>query len=128
MKFSFDKQEKFVCFSIQEDKLNSLMAPELKTEMVLLNAEGFRNIILDMTNVAFIDSSGLSSILIANRLCKNDNGSFVMTCVNESVMKLIKISQLDGILTILPTVSEASDFILIEEIERGLKEDSGDDQ
>ena len=39
-------------------------------------------------------------------------------------MKLIKISQLDGVLNILPTVEEAVDAALLHNIENELKGDS----
>lgn len=124
MKFSIDKQEKYSVFSLEEDKLNSTMAPLLKSEMILLNAEGIRNIIFDMSQIKFVDSSGLSSILISNRLCKNSNGTFVLTGANDVIMRLIKISQLDSILHIVPTLQEAKDLILMEEIERELNDGS----
>ena len=124
MKFGIDKQEKYSVFTLDEDKLNSQMAPLLKSEMILLNAEGIRNIIFEMTQIRFVDSSGLSSILISDRLCKNSNGTFVMTGVSDSVMRLIKISQLDTILNIVPSLQEAKDLVLMEEIERDFNEGS----
>ena len=124
MKFSVDKRDKYSIFKLEEDKLTSQAAPMLKSEMIVLNAEGVRNIIFDMTQIRFVDSSGLSSILIANRLCKNANGSFVLTGVSESVQKLIKISQLDSILTIIPTLQEAIDLVLMEELERDVRDDA----
>ena len=122
MKFGIDKQEKYSVFTLDENKLNSQVAPLLKSEMILLNAEGIRNIIFDMAQIKFVDSSGLSSILISNRLCKNSNGTFVLTNVNDMVMRLIKISQLDTILHIVPTLQEAKDLVLMEEIERDINE------
>lgn len=124
MKFSIDKQEKFSVFTLENEKLNSQIAPLLKSEMILLNAEGIRNIIFDMGSIKFVDSSGLSSILISNRLCKNSNGTFVLTGVNDTVLRLIKISQLDTILQIVPTLQEAKDLVLMEEIERDFNEES----
>lgn len=122
MKFTLDKQEKYCALKIQEDKLNTLVAPQLKSELVLLNTEGARNIILDLSDIRFADSSGLSAILIGNRLCTNVNGTFVLACPQESVLKLIKISQLDNILHILPTIQEAIDFVKMEELERDINE------
>lgn len=124
MKFSVDKKEKYCVFKLEDEKLNTLNAPKLKSELVILNASGVRNIILDLSEVTFVDSSGLSAILIGNRLCKNVNGTFVIAHLNEYVSKLIKISQLDSILNILPTVEEAADFIMLEEEERALKNKS----
>ena len=123
MKFSIDKQEKYSVFTLENEKLNSQIAPLLKSEMILLNAEGIRNIIFDMSRIKFVDSSGLSSILISNRLCKSANGTFVLTGVNENVMKLIKISKLDEVFHIVPTLQEAKDLVMMEEIERDFNDD-----
>ncbi len=121
MKYSIEKKEKYCQMKLEEEKLNTLNAPKLKSELVLLNAEGQRNLVLDLSNVKFVDSSGLSAILIGNRLCKNANGTFVLAELQESVLKLIKISQLDTLLNVMPTVKEGIDFILMEELERDLK-------
>lgn len=123
MKFSADKQEKYCVFKLQEEKLNSVVAPSLKSEMIVLNAEGVRNIIFDMNHIRFVDSSGLSSILIANRLCKNAGGALILCNVSDNVMKLIKISQLDSILTMVPTLTEAVDLAMMNEIERNLTDE-----
>ena len=121
MKFSVEKKDKYCLFKLEDEKLNTLNAPKLKSELVILNAGGVANIILDLSEVTFVDSSGLSAILIGNRLCKNVGGTFVVINLNDYVSKLIKISQLDSILNILPTVEEAVDFILMEDLERSLK-------
>ena len=123
MKFSIDKNEQYTVFSLLEENLNSLMAPLLKSEFIIARNEGIGNFILDVSNVKFIDSSGLSSILTANRLWK-DFGSFVITGVNHpSVKKLIEISRLDSVLEIIPTVQESIDFVMMEELERELNEE-----
>ncbi len=121
MKFSIDKRDKYSLFRLEDEKLNTLNAPKLKSELVVLNASGTKNIILDLSEVSFVDSSGLSAILIGNRLCKNVNGTFVVTRLNEYVAKLVKISQLDSILNILPTIEESVDFVMMEEVERDAK-------
>jgi anti-sigma B factor antagonist len=121
MKFSIDKRDKYSIFKLEDEKLNTLNAPKLKSELVILNAGGAKNIILDLSDVNFVDSSGLSAILIGNRLCKNVSGTFAVAHLNDYVAKLIKISQLDSILNILPTVEEAVDFVMLEEVEREAK-------
>lgn len=121
MKFVIDKQDKYSLLTLQEDNLNSLMAPDLKSEFVFLCNEGVKNLILDLSQVKYVDSSGLSAILTANRLW-SDQGTFVLTgIVHPSVTKLIEISRLSSIFTILPTVEESIDFIFMEEIEKELR-------
>ena len=121
MKFTVDKKETYTIFTVLEEKLNSLVAPELKTELTLLNTNGTKNIILDLGHVKFVDSSGLSAILVGNRLCQGSHGTMVLTQLTDHVNKLIKISQLDTVLNITPTVPEARDLIMMDELMRELQ-------
>ncbi len=121
MKFTVDKHEKYVLIKLNESKLNSLISPQLKSELILCNSEGQRNIILDLSNVKYSDSSGLSSLLVGHRICKNADGTFILTRINENISRLIAISQLDNILSIVATVDEAIDLIFMEEIEKELR-------
>lgn len=120
MKFTLDKKENYTVFALDEMNLNTLIAPDLKSEFVYLYNEGARNIIFDLTNVKFVDSSGLSAILTGNRLWK-DQGTFILTGYHQpSVKKLIEISKLEKILTMVPTLVEAVDYVMMEEIQREL--------
>ena len=121
MKYTIDKQEKYTLITPEEEKLDSILSPQLKSEFVTLNSEGIRNIILDLSKVKYSDSSGLSAILVANRLCSGDEGLLVLCGLTDHVNKLIKISQLDTVLTILPSVQEAIDNVFMHELERNLK-------
>jgi anti-anti-sigma factor len=120
MKFAVEPREKLVIISTNVEKLDALQAPELKSEIVLQNKAGVRNIVLDLSSTRYIDSSGLSAILVANRLCRDANGTCVITGLQEAVKKLIMLSQLESILKITPTVNEAVDLVYMEEVEREL--------
>jgi len=122
MNFTIDKQEKYTSIKVHVEKLDTTVAPELKSELVMLNAQGTKNIIINLEETRYCDSSGLSALLVANRLCKNVNGTFVLTSLQESVSKLVSISQLDTILNITPTLNEAVDFVFMAEVERDLEE------
>ncbi|NJM94438.1 MAG: STAS domain-containing protein [Cytophagales bacterium] len=122
MKFTVDKEEKYTIFKLLEEKLDSTKAPQLKSEFVTLQAEGTRNLILDLSDVRYTDSSGLSAILVGNRTYTENQGKFVMVGVNDHVMKLIQISQLESVLDILQNVEEGMDAVLFDEIEKELNE------
>lgn len=120
MKFSLDKKDRYSVLRLEEENLNSLLAPDVKSEFVFLRNEGVKNLILDMSQVKYVDSSGLSAILTANRLW-NGFGAFVMTNVSHpAVQKLIEISRLQTILNIVPTLSESVDFVMMEELQKEL--------
>lgn len=121
MKYTIDKQEKYCLLRLHEEKLDSNVAPNLKSELITLHAEGIRSIILDLSEVKYTDSSGLSALLVGNRIMQEDSGIFVLACLSDHTMKLIKISQLDSVLNIVPTVEEAVDAVFMHLIERDLK-------
>ena len=121
MKYKIDKEVNYTIFELEEDNLNSVIAPSLKSEFVILKNEGIRNLILSLAPVKYVDSSGLSAILTANRLWSS-SGIFVLTGINhESVKKLITISKLDSILKIIPTTKESIDFVFMEELQREIE-------
>ena len=128
MKFTVDKQEKYTILKLHEEKLDSSVAPKLKSELITLHAEGVKNIILDLSEVKYTDSSGLSALLVGNRIVQDSDGIFIMTRLSDHTMKLVKISQLDGVFNILPTVEEAVDAVFMYEIEQELQsEEDGED-
>ena len=111
MEFKIDKFENHTLIKVLEEKLDTHIAPTLKSELVLVSGNGEKNIILDLENCRYCDSSGLSAILVANRLCKNANGTFVLTGLNDAVERLITISQLDTVLNISNSLDEAVSLI-----------------
>ncbi len=123
MQFTLDKNDKYVVVKLHEQKLNTLIAAELKSELLLINSQGFSNIIVDLSESMYCDSSGLSAILVGNRLCKNSNGVFVVTGLNDAVKKLVQISQLDQVLNIKSSNQEAVEFVIASEMEKNINED-----
>ncbi|HPY82302.1 MAG: STAS domain-containing protein [Bacteroidales bacterium] len=105
------KKDSYTLIEILSDKLDSQIAPSLKSELVLISGNKEKNIILDLSNCRYCDSSGLSAILVANRLCKNANGIFVLCGLQTAVERLITISQLDSVLNITTTVENAEEII-----------------
>jgi anti-anti-sigma factor len=107
MEFKIEKLKNYTLIQVLEEKLDTHIAPTLKSELVLVSGNGEKNIVLDLSKCRYCDSSGLSAILVANRLCKNANGVFVLTGLNDAVERLITISQLDTVLNITGSLDEA---------------------
>ena len=118
--FSTEKKERYSVITPEVEKLDSRVSPELKSELVMINSTGEKNIIVDLGNCKYCDSSGLSAILIGSRLCRDAEGSFILANLQESVKKLVAISQLDTVLSITPTLDEAEQMLMMDEIERGI--------
>ena len=107
MNFSKEEKEKYTIVTSNVEKLDSTNAPELKSELVLINKNSVNNIVLDMSGSRYCDSSGLSAILIGNRLCKDSGGTFVISGLQPNVKKLVEISQLNSVLNIADSLNDA---------------------
>jgi len=107
MDFSVTQENGTAIIQVNVERLNASNASGLKAELTLLNNSSINNIIIDMSKTKYCDSSGLSSLLLANRLCKDTNGMFVLSGLQDNVQKLITIAQLDKVLNIAPDKESA---------------------
>lgn len=120
MNLNLERKDKYAVIHVHEARLTSGVAPELKAEIVMLHHEDFANLIVDLSDVQYCDSSGLSALLVGYRLCRDAGGTYVLTNVQDHVRKLISISQLDSMLNVIPTINEAVDLIFMNEVEKQL--------
>ena len=111
MAFEIRKNEKYTLLKVNTDRLDTNNAPDLKSELVVINSEGEKNIILDLSSVNYCDSSGLRSVLVANRLCEDAIGTFILCGLQPDVENLVQISMLHTVLLITETVEEAEKLL-----------------
>jgi anti-anti-sigma regulatory factor len=78
MEINIQKSDNYTLIHILEKQIYTGNSPHLKSEFVLISAGGENNIILDISACENCDSSGLSAILTANRLCRNAGGILVV--------------------------------------------------
>lgn len=112
MNFKISNNNSYSTIVSEVEKLNGLNAPELKTTILSLNKDNVNNLIIDLSKTSYCNSSGLSALLSANRLCKNSNGKFVLTGLQPNVKKMIEIAQLHRVLNITETLEDAEKEML----------------
>lgn len=95
MKFEVEKNATSAKLTLKEKKLDSTIAAQLKGEFVLLCTSKLKTLIVDLADVEFCDSSGLSALLIAERKMKEHGGTVRLMHVHKKVLSLLKISMLD---------------------------------
>lgn len=119
MKFSVDKQEKLVILQLHEERFTNEIAPGLKSELYMLSAEGFKNIVVDLNSVVECkDAQDLSSLLVGDRLCKASGGLFIVTGVNEELESIIELSNIFTSVVFVNTSAEAIDLIYMDSLEK----------
>jgi len=111
MAFEINKNGNHTLVKVNSDRLDTHNAPDLKSELVVINNTGEKNIVLDLSSCNYCDSSGLRSVLVANRLCEDAIGTFILCGLQPDVENLVKISMLDTILLITNSVDEAKDLL-----------------
>lgn len=95
-------------FKLNESRFDASIAGLVKGEFtIILHTEEVNKLILDLSEVDYCDSSGLSAILLAFRILQSNDGQIRLASPTKNVKTLIEISQLDRILPICNTVDEA---------------------
>jgi anti-sigma B factor antagonist len=107
MKFEVQKNGASATLKLKERKLDSTIAAELKGEFLILCTPKIKTLTVDLGEVEFCDSSGLSALLIAERKMKEHGGNVKLTHVNKKIVSLLKISMLDRIFDIQEGASHA---------------------
>lgn len=111
MAFEILKKGNYTLIKVNSDKLDTNNAPDLKSELVVINNKGEKNMILDLSSCSYCDSSGLRAVLVANRLCEDSIGTFILCGLQPDVENLIKISMLHTVLLITKDVNEAEKLL-----------------
>ncbi len=112
MKFTVDKKKELTIFKLMESRLDATIAPDLKSEFVILiEAEGKKYIIVDISQVEAIDSSGIGALLMAHRQTADREGFAAFAGVKNRVRDLLKMTGLEKQLFIFSSVQEALNSI-----------------
>lgn len=87
-------------------RIEAASTAEFKGQVVDWVGQGHTRIVLDLSNVEFIDSSGLGAI-ISSLKSVGENGIFYLSGVQKPVMKLFKLTRMDRVFRIFGTTEEA---------------------
>jgi anti-anti-sigma factor len=107
MQFEVKKNGEATILKIKERKLDATVSPELKGEFLVLCNRQTKNLVIDLSDVEFCDSSGLSALLIAERKMRENGGVVKLAGLQKKVLALIRISRLDRAFRIHDTVAKA---------------------
>ena len=89
-----------------EKRIDASVATEFKEKMIDRINAGIRRIILDLSGVDFIDSSGLGAIISSLKAIGND-GDLAICRVNETVMTLFRLTRMNRVFQVFSTEEEA---------------------
>jgi anti-sigma B factor antagonist len=67
----------------------------------------YENVVLDMEQIDFVDSSGLGVLLSFTRMLASKGGKLKLCAVKESVLELIRLVRFQRVLDIVASREEA---------------------
>jgi len=88
-------------------EIDLFTAPEFKQRVSAPIDEGRSHVVVDLTETTFIDSSSLGVLIGAHRRLRRLEGSLVIVCSNDAIIKTFRITGLDSVFTIVATLDEA---------------------
>lgn len=86
-------------------------APSLRERLVDLVADGHVKIVVDMSDVDFLDSTGLGVLVGGLKRVRSQDGALAIVCTAERILKIFTITGLDTVFSIHATVEEARDAL-----------------
>lgn len=92
--------------SVKERRVDARSAPALKERIAAFVSGGSEWIVLDISDVEFIDSSGLGAIVSALKLLGR-KGDIVIAGSREPVAALFKLTRMDKVFRMFPTADDA---------------------
>lgn len=82
-------------------------SPDLRTAIIDVLGRKPRRLIIDLSNVRYMDSSGVGTMVEAKRRADRGGGQLVLAGLQPRVQSLLEIAQLDRFFDIAPTVEDA---------------------
>jgi anti-sigma B factor antagonist len=77
-----------------QGELDAYAAPGLEDHISALLSDGVRTLVLDLSQTAFLDSSGLRALLTVHRKLDSGDGRFELRNPSEPVLRLLEITGL----------------------------------
>ncbi|TAN40374.1 MAG: anti-sigma factor antagonist [Nitrospirae bacterium] len=86
-------------------------AEQFKSQMTKLMEKNFLNVVLELSKVNFMDSSGLGACMAAHKAFAEKKGTLVCTKPSETVAKVFRVTRADQKLNMAGTRTEAVMFL-----------------
>ncbi len=107
MNFNLENRDETIIFTILNKSIEGKTAAELKSKIIIVAQPDIKSLILDLTNVELMDSSGLGALLLAHRQHKEHGFPVVLVGVQDFIKSLLKITRIEDIFVYSSSVEEA---------------------
>jgi anti-sigma B factor antagonist len=92
-----------------DGRLTLVSAPQLRTAITEAVDGGSTRVVVDLTDVGFMDSSGLGALVAGLKKARQEGGDLRLTGVNHQVATVLELTNLDRVLQVHASLGEATD-------------------
>ncbi|MBX7242588.1 MAG: STAS domain-containing protein [Bacteroidia bacterium] len=107
MDFTYQKKEKYVVFQLSGRLIGEYDGMTLTETVANLIGEGFNQIIIDLTSLEHINSSGLGVLITLLTKARKTDGELILSNPSSNVSNLLTITKLNTIFRVYPNVEQA---------------------
>ena len=107
MNINIEEKGATVLIEVKEERLDAHNSSELKTQMLSLFDEGKNNLVIDLQDVRFVDSSGLGSLVSGFKNASARNGNLKLSGLQPQVKSMFELTRLHRVFEIFPDSDEA---------------------
>ncbi len=108
MKFKTSQQSGVTVIAIDGNLMGGPDASSLNDKLVGLVGEKKHHVVIDISGVNIINSSGLGMLIKGASTMKSAGGGLKIANASEKILDLIKVTRLTGVLETFASVAEAA--------------------
>ncbi|CAL1239989.1 STAS domain-containing protein [Candidatus Methylocalor cossyra] len=107
MQISTEQREGKTVLTLKEERLDAHNSGDLRDHILKLLENGHSHLVIDLSEVRFIDSSGLGALLSGYKNATLRSGTFVLTGLQQRVQSMFELTRLHRVFDIYPSVEAA---------------------
>jgi anti-sigma B factor antagonist len=106
MEFSTKTEDRLRIVSVKDTRIDAAVAIEFKDAMRTQTDGGPDLVVLDLSKVDFIDSSGLGAIVAAMKHMGSDR-TLALAGLTPTVQRVFQLTRMDSVFSVFPTLDGA---------------------
>ncbi|MFA0439188.1 anti-anti-sigma factor [Vibrio sp. 10N.286.49.C2] len=105
MKYDISDNDLFTVIQVQESRFDAKLATSFRSTIEEIQADIKPNLLLDISEVTFMDSSGLGAIMAVYKMLRDKQ--IAVVGAKKPVRELFKLTRMDRLIKTYDTVEDA---------------------
>lgn len=107
MNYTVENKNNIAIFKLENSTVENAISAEFKAQMLITAQPDIDALVIDLSMVEAIDSSGLGALLLANRQLQDSDIPVILVGVRDFVRSLMSMTKIDEVFLFFPTIEDA---------------------